>query len=298
MFVESGNPGVGELPVMRRVEQIEESAATGGVAAFYEDFKETMPSSFVPTVFRSLARFPTYLQPAWKELGPALGTTYADLAAAALRARMRDRMETVVADRARALPELSPADHGEILAVLEIFATVLPKSWLGILALGEAWSGRPIDGLTRRTADECRPAARVASASMPSIPVLDQDPDDPRVQKIFAATQTRLKRLAVPNIYRTLARWPDYLEAVWEQVIDAEILSGIEVALPDLTQRAVEAVHGLPCVLSLDRSAAESRLPAGAADEIETILKTYRKTMPETALQIFGLLRGLAETRC
>ena len=57
MFIESGNPGVGELPVMRRVEQIEESAATGDVAAFYEDFKETMPSSFVPTVFRSLARF-------------------------------------------------------------------------------------------------------------------------------------------------------------------------------------------------------------------------------------------------
>jgi hypothetical protein len=84
---------------MRRIDQIEESQATGEVQAFYTDFRETLGVSFVPTVFRSLARFPHYLVPAWSLLGPALGTTYTERAVAALRATMADRMAEIVPSR-------------------------------------------------------------------------------------------------------------------------------------------------------------------------------------------------------
>jgi hypothetical protein len=44
---------------------------------------------------------------------------------------------------------------------------------------------------------------------------------------------------------------------------------------------------------SAARWAVETSHPADVCDEIEMILNTYRRTMPETTLQILGLLRNL-----
>lgn len=261
------------------IEQIEEADATGEVAAFYADFRATLRASFVPTVFRSLARHPAWLLPAWRALGPNLATAAAEEGAAALRRACADRLDAIVAPGAP--PRLEGAAGEEIRAVLETFAYVIPKAWLAVTALREALEGRPLPGAA--------PADRTAlprgvPARMPAIPLLPEAPDDPRVRAIFEAARERMGRPAVPSLYRTLGRWPAYLAAVWERVIEPGPLAGYRAAVPGLIGEAARAAHALPHPLAL----------AGpASDGVAGILAVYQRNMPETLLQILRLLGDL-----
>lgn len=262
-----------------RIEQIEEADATGEVAAFYADFRATLRASFVPTVFRSLARHPGWLFPAWRALGPDLATAAAEKGAAALRRACVDRLAACVP--AAPSPPLDRGSREDIRAVLETFAYVIPKAWLAVTALREAVEGRPLAGMAAadRTA-----LPRGVPPRMPPIPLLPEAPDEPRVREIFEAARERLGRPAVPSLYRTLGRWPAYLAAVWQQVIEPGPLARYRAEIPELIGEAVRAARALPYPVALAKP---------APDEVAAVLAVYQRNMPETLLQILRLLGDL-----
>ena len=57
---------------------VEEGDAHGDIAAFYDDVRATIRSTFVPAVFRSLALHPAYVLPAWAALRANLASTEAE----------------------------------------------------------------------------------------------------------------------------------------------------------------------------------------------------------------------------
>ena len=270
---------------------VEEDEATGEIARLYDDVRATVRSTFVPTVFRALAVHPWYLVAAWKALKPNLSTVAAESVAGELRVACVDRLKALVGPPrppAIALPE--PA-RAEIRAVLETFFYVIPTFVVAVTALHEAWQGRPIAGHV--STGPLRTLPRGAPASMPSIALVSPDTQDARVRRIFESAALMLGRPEVPTLYRTLARWPDYLETVWESIADPGLLAGYRAAVPSLIQRVAAGCRGLPFPVSLDRAQVERSLDAEAASAIESILITYQRDMPETLLQIGRLLRDL-----
>jgi hypothetical protein len=307
--------------------QIDEAEATGEVAALFEDIRSTMRSTFLPTVIRALAVHPSYLAPAWRALRPNLESMDAEQLAGQLRVACVDRLKPLVGRARPPAVKLSDTTRAEIRAVLETFFYVIPKFLVVVTALGEAWEGRPIAG--RPHGDRVRKLPRGAPASMPAIPLLPSVTADQRVQRLFEAAARILGacrsiegrpgfagappsvgglggpsrppmflgRPAVPSLYRTLARWPDYLEAVWESVIDEGVLAGYRAAAPRLLEELAHGCHGLPFAFTLDRATVSRSLDDEAVAAIGRILATFRQDTAETLFQIARLLRDLESSR-
>jgi hypothetical protein len=250
---------------MSGMRQIEEPDATGETAALYADIRATLRASFVPTVLRALAVHPAYLHPAWRALRTGLATMEAEAAARRLRLACSERLEcrppadaTAAGGDSAGLP---PSAVAEIRAVLETFAHVIPRAFVLVTGLREAWEGRPLTGGTHAAPGV--PIARGVPADMPPIPLLPREPADPRLRRIFAAAGTVLGRPAVPSLYRTLGRWPDYLERVWRGIADPDDLAWIRGELPAVTAAARRLSHVLPVSLTADRTSTEGAVGGG-----------------------------------
>jgi hypothetical protein len=272
------------------LEPIEEADARGEIAVFYDDFRATVRSTFVPTVFRALARYPGYMLPAWTALRPNLASTEAEQLAGRLRVIVIERLKPIVEGRPLPAIGMRPEARGEIRAVLEAFFYVVPKAFVALAALGEAWEGRPIRG---RAGPPPRTVPHGAPSSMPAVPLVDHATDDTRVRRMFDEATGVLGRPVVPSLYRALARWPEYLESVWRPLIDAAALAGYRDAAPALVEAAVRGCHGLPLVFAFDRATAARSLDGDALASIEWILSGFGRTMPETVFEIARLLRDL-----
>ena len=269
---------------------IEEADAGGEIAAFYDDVRATMRSTFVPTVFRALARYPGYMLPAWTALKPNLASTDAEQLAGRLRVTVIERLKPIVEGRPLPAIAMRPETRGEIRGVLEAFFYVIPKAFVAVTALDEAWDGRSIRG---RAGPPPRSVPRGAPSSMPPVPLVDHATDDARVRRVFDDAIGVLGRPVVPSLYRTLARWPEYLESVWEPLTQAAALAGYRDAAPALVEAAVHGCHELPLGLAFDRATAAPSLDGDALASIGSILSGFQRRMPETMFEIARLLRDL-----
>src|SRR5262245_63649834 len=99
---------------------------------------------------------------------------------------------------------MRPETRGDIRAVLEAFFYVIPKAFVAVTALEEAWEGRPIRG---RAGPPPRSVPRGAPSSMPSVRLVDHAADDARVRRVFDDAIGALGRPVVPSLYRALAGW-------------------------------------------------------------------------------------------
>ncbi|MDO8476592.1 MAG: halocarboxylic acid dehydrogenase DehI family protein [Candidatus Rokubacteria bacterium] len=272
--------------------QIEEAQATGAAAALYYDLRATLRSSFVPTVYRILAAYPAYFETAWTRLRPNLATRDTERAADAIHRACVARIEALVPPDRGATVALAPAVRREIGGVLKTFVAVNPKNLLTVTALFEAWQGRPITGDPR--AGDWQPISAGVPDGMPPIPVLPQGADDPRVREIFAEAAAVMGGAAVPSIYRTLARWPDYLAAAWRSLADPARGARLRAqAVPVLIAEATSLCHGLPFPFALDRATVAATLPARDVEAIEATLARFQRGITEAMLQIACLLRDL-----
>lgn len=168
---------------------------------------------------------------------------------------------------------------------------MIPKAWPGVSGLREGWEGRPIDG--PRDGADLGPLPRGVPAGMPDVPLLPEEPDDPALRRACEAARRRLGRPVVPSIYRTLDRWPAFLEAEREPMADPRALAKIRQRLPGLAAEAVRLARTLPVALAIDRERLGPALGAAGAGETANIRGTYPRTMPETLAQILRLLRDL-----
>jgi len=185
---------------------------------------------------------------------------------------------------------IRPETRGEIRAVLEAFFYLVPKAFVAVTALEEAWEGRAIRG---RAGPPPRTVPRGAPPSMPRVPLVDPATDDPRLRRVFDQVIGVLERPVVPSLYRTLARWPDYLESVWEPLTDATAVAGYREAAPVLVEAASRGCREWPLAFAFDRATAARSLDDAAVASVASILSRFRRAMPETMFEIARLLRDL-----
>jgi len=271
--------------------EVEETTATGPVAALYADLRATMRSTFVPTAFRALAFHSAYLIPAWTALRPNLASAEAETLAGRLRVTCVERLKEIVGRPRAPSVALDPVTHTDIRGVLETFFYVLPKFLLALIVLREAWEGRGLAG--RVQIGSVRTVPPGAPASMPAVRLLPLDSDDPRVRRLFQAASRMMGRPEVPSLYRALARWPDYLEAVWDSVAEARIVEAYRVTVPGLVEELVHGCRTLPFAFVLDRATVARSVEPDGLTAIDGLLATYQRDMAETVLQTARLLRDL-----
>ena len=270
--------------------EIDEADAHGEIAAFYDDVRATLRSTFVPGVFRTLARYPGYIVPAWAMLKPNLGSVDAEQLAGRLRVTVIDRLKPIVEGRPLPVVALRTETRGEVRSVLEAFFYVVPKAFAAVTALAEAWEGRAIRG---RAGPPPRSVPRGAPPSMPRVPLVDAATDDARVRRMFDQVTGDLDRPVVPSLYRTLARWPDYLESVWGPLTDATAVAGCRDAAPALVEAAARGCREWPLPFAFDRATTARSLDGEAVASVASILSRFQRAMPETMFEIARLLRDL-----
>jgi hypothetical protein len=181
--------------------------------AVYDDIECTLRVPFVNFIFRTLANFPAYFQPAWNSLAPHLRTRTFERAAERLRSEAAVNLsvaqigqEAVVQSERQALANFNDAIH-----------YVLPKLLLIVTALDLQWQGEyAVKPVPEFPLDDALPYGVAAGAGR--LPLVDPAGGGEHVQALFSDIQQVHTHPGVASYYRGLANYPAFLETAWSGV--------------------------------------------------------------------------------
>ncbi len=171
-------------------------------------------SPYVPAVLRRLEAAGGYLAAVWPQLEPSVATS-GFLGSALYMADMAlDGAEAAyepVLDRGSLLAgAASERELQQIAAVLDVFHWVQPQLLLLLAALAEAWERPSVGGEGR--AEPREPSEREAKHLATEIVLA------PQAAAPLPQIGEALRLEEAPELYRAVAVWPGYLEAVWEEL--------------------------------------------------------------------------------
>ena len=172
-------------------------------------------ASFVPAVFHQLAETEGFLGAVWPQLAASVDTA-GFLGSALYMADMAlDAVEEVYDE-----PELSresllggaltETDLDQVIAVLDVFHWLQPQLLLLLSALAEARDAPSVGGEGRPEPREPSPReqAHVETTVELALPRAAGLPEVAR----------ELQLAEPPDLYRAIAVWPGYLDAVWDEL--------------------------------------------------------------------------------
>ena len=234
---------------------VDEDEATGRVAGVYADILSTFP--MVPSLFKSFAVSPTYLELAWDQSRRVLGDD--DFAA---------RTRRVVDEAADVVP---PHPDSDVRALLGRFVGALGKMLLLTSGLRLA-----LDGVLDAT-----PAAPMDE--------LEQEPD---LRVALDVPPTSAMRPADVGMVRSALATP-IVNSIWRVAADRGLLAeawrelSAHLASPDFVERSDQVRRGALRsareigwdVVASRQALANAGLPDGAAG-IDAILDAYLMTLP------------------
>ena len=172
-------------------------------------------TSFVPSVVHQLGDTEGFLSAVWPQLAPSVDTA-GFLGSALYMADMAlDAVEEVydeptLSRESLLAGALSEDDLERVIAVLDVFHWLQPQLLLLLAALAEAHDAPSVGGQGRpepRAPSE-REQAHIDTPVELASPQAGQLPEVP----------AELQLDAPPDIYRAVAVWPGYFEAVWDEL--------------------------------------------------------------------------------
>jgi hypothetical protein len=249
---------------------VDEKGAADEVREVFQEIKETLQVGAVGEPWRAFGTKPRFLQGVWKELEPAVDEGFMEMADA-IRAmavyRVResgpipDHRQHLGSDLARASEEL------------RVFLEANPKQLILMCALRHAWNGQAVGGHrtgspSKRGVPEWHPEVDEASPRAKTKEVLDEI--------------THLLDLPAPNTdYLVLAKYPDFLEAAWQ---DLKAFVGSEAwraAVASVEWVAEQAAVALPSKISVSPDRREELgLEKEEVDELGAWIETFHETLP------------------
>ncbi|WP_119417877.1 hypothetical protein [Desertibaculum subflavum] len=202
------------------VPAITEAAATGEIAALYDDIRRSQGTPVVNLVWRHLATFPGALAWAWGAVRPV----YVDGSAAALAAAYRRELTLPalpgVPREVLGAAGIDAAAERGIAAVLASYDRSNTTNLIALSALlrrldGEAGMPGEIAAMPEPTLDGPLPRLLAAGEMTPATAALVQ-----RLNLIGERDDGRI----VASMYRHLAHWPGFLALIWALLapLDAE----------------------------------------------------------------------------
>ncbi len=183
-------------------------------ASLPEQVAAALRSPFVPEVVRALDGAGGYLAEVWPQLQPSVETAGFLGSALYMVDMSLDAVEQVyepVLSRASLLVGGLTADEIErIEAVLDLFHWLQPQLLLLLAALAEAWKQPRVGGAGRPESRQTSERERAHLAAEVELA--------PAHAGLLPEIVQALQLGAAPDLYRAVARWPRYLEAVWDEL--------------------------------------------------------------------------------
>ena len=259
----------------RKPQPIAEHEARGETVRIYHELRQTLRVSGVNLNFRIWAGFPRFFPAMWTAMQPVAASRAFESATDALRARAADLAIALPAPTARA--SLGESQRFQIQRALALYHYVNPKLLLFTILVRRGLSGERNASSQWRTTDlQARvpfgPPPRMAAMEM-----VDENPDERRLRRLFSDIKKTLQLSSINSDYRTLALWPDYLEAAWaalKRVVQTDAYREAAIALGDHARSAADAFP-TPTGLDLRRLAArgeDTKALIDVTDQFERLL--------------------------
>ncbi len=172
-------------------------------------------TSFVPSVVHQLADIEGFLDAVWPQLAPSVDTAgflgsalyMADMALGAVE-EVYD--EPTLSRESLLASGLTEADLDRVVAVLDVFHWLQPQLLLLLAALAEAHDAPSVGGQGR---PEPREPSEREQAHIDT-PVELASPQ----AGLLPEVPVELQLDAPPDLYRAIAVWPGYFDAVWDEL--------------------------------------------------------------------------------
>lgn len=246
----------------------------GAIGGIYGDIRATLRVPFVDLFFRTLATRPDYLQLAWRQLHTNAQTVYFERAADALRATAVESVRTL-----GTAPDV-PSD--DVLQVLRVFHYVDAKLLLSVAALRAATTGQH-PRLSDITDEEKRQVPSGVPDDAAAVSLIDPTQAEAEVATVFDRVRSSLPGHIVPDDFRALACWPDYLSTAWNAVSELSTHDGFRSVGRELRLMAEEAILLLPFRMDLSPHVLRhAGLGESDIDFVRSTLDRFAAAMPIT----------------
>ncbi|MBI4494757.1 MAG: hypothetical protein HY690_18430 [Chloroflexi bacterium] len=270
------------MPLKVRLVRTEE--ATPEVRRLLEDIQDSLGIAWPPANFRAYAAYPEAARLFWARSKPSACTEQLLRQALAIVEHAYRRMSESYRPRfnAEQLREwgVSEADLQQIRWELDAFEYGNPQLLILQHALRLAWLGQALPGVgvpqPRRTPSPYR---------HPEIQMVDPAEAPERVQRLYRSIRATLRLPLVNTDYQALARWPGFLELLWQEVKRERRSDRFRRLAGELARMGEAAALRLPCPLELAPDEIEHVL--GRPDELEhmhALLDLFTDLLPDLIL--------------
>jgi hypothetical protein len=276
---------------------VKPEAADPRVRRIFDDTRRTLHLPWIGALFQAYALYPDYLEMAWHELRPALGTRQfaADATAignAADQAVARFYTPSYSSRDVAAMNLNLPA----IRETINAFHAGNPKLLLVATALQRAFEEGPIGGGTGLLRPVKEPGEteeeRVERAT---VEMVDDDEASEAVTILYADIQATLGLPLVNSDYRAMALWPDYLTLAWRDIKAHIHTADYETEVRRLSGLAREGVDRFAVPVGATREAAQrAGVPADQLDNLGAILRLFAGLLPGLILNVAMFYRAIA----
>lgn len=263
--------------------QVTEREAEGEIERAYHEIKQCLRVTGINLNFRTWAGYEKFFPLMWDAMRPTVETRAFEEAA--------DQVREEAVRAAEALGRLDAASHvrlGEsqayqIKAALDLYHYVNPKLLVFTsavkLALGGEYRARGESGAVTPELIE-----RGAPARMYPMEMVSAEPEDERLSRLFDDIKQTLSLSSINSDYRTLALWPDYLEAGWGKLKPVTGRGEYKQSADRLRETARSLARALPISATLTRQRVEE-LGEDAGEIIQTTEK-FEQLLPSLIINI------------
>jgi len=216
----------------QRPQPVDEHGARGDTARIYHEIRQSLRVSGVNLNFRTWAAFSQFFPAMWAAMQPIAVSRAFESASDDLRAAAADLLLALPALRIGTA--VGESQRYQIDGALTLYHYVNPKLLLFTVLVTRGLRGKRAASGQPRATDL---AARVpfgAPRSMAAMEMVDDNPTDKRLRRLFSDIKKTLQLSSINSDYRTLALWPDYLEPAWgalKPVVQTEAYRDAAVAL-------------------------------------------------------------------
>lgn len=263
------------MSLMPRTPDLAGADVNPDLRAVYDDIECTLRVPFVNFIFRTLANFPSYFQPAWEILSPHLRTLAFERAA--------DRLRSVAAGALAAPPigeeTTARGDQQALAGFTDAIHYVLPKLLLIVTAPELQWRGEyVVKPVSEPLSDNALPYGVAASAGW--LPLVDPASAGEHIQALFRDIQQVHAHPGVASFYRGLGNYPAFLESVWSAVRP-------QVGSDDYQQRKQALLAFAETLVTHDLLHKRSRPAVDGDASVGAILAVFRyRLIPDLLLDV------------
>lgn len=263
---------------------IAEHDASDEIDEVYHDIRQTMRVTGVNLIFRTWAGYTNALPIIWKALSPAVSTRAFEQAADQLRARTVDLASSMARLSVPARIALGPSQAYQIEQAVLLYHYINPKLLLLTSALRLAMDPQApsTDDTQHNPLAERLP--RGEPPGMYPMEMVSDEPHDETVATVFKDIKDHYAQAAINSDYRTLALWPDYLAAAWQQLKPHSDEGAYRSAVVELQTYSGILARTLPCPVTLSRTDFDQNVESAA--EVKEKTAGFERLLPPLLLNV------------